>query len=92
MTFVVKHARKAELAVFQSSDFNGEPRSWKIDELVRSAATGGPSAILDLQTKDARGNSYSSQAAYSRRSNAIGISSRAARHPAGRSTRCKRNG
>jgi hypothetical protein len=51
LTFVVKHARQGGLGVFQSKDFDRDPRSWKIDDLVSSAATGGGSAILDLQTK-----------------------------------------
>jgi len=52
LTFVVKHARKSKLGVFQSKDFDREPRTWKIDDLVTSAATGGSSAILNLQTKN----------------------------------------
>jgi hypothetical protein len=47
LTFVVKHARKLELAVFRSSDFERDPRTWSINALVASAATGGPTAILD---------------------------------------------
>ncbi len=50
LTFVVKHARK--FGAFQSSDFDRDPRTWKIEDLVRSAAPGGDSAILDLQTKN----------------------------------------
>ena len=49
LTFMVKHAR--ELGHFQSKDYERDPRSWKIDDLVASAASGGPSAILDLQAK-----------------------------------------
>jgi hypothetical protein len=51
LTFVVKHARALNLAVFRSSDFDRDPRTWKIDDLVASAASGSDSAILDHQTK-----------------------------------------
>ena len=50
LTFVVKHARSLSLAVFRSSDFDGDPRSWKIEKLVASAASGGDAAILDTPT------------------------------------------
>lgn len=46
LTFVVKHARALGLDVFKSSDFDGDPRTWKIEDLVNSAARGGDSAIL----------------------------------------------
>jgi hypothetical protein len=49
LTFIVKHARIN--GQFQSSDYDREPRTWKIEDLVRSAASGGPAAILDVQTK-----------------------------------------
>jgi hypothetical protein len=52
LTFVVKHARTTGLGVFQSKDFDRDPRTWKIDDLVSSAAAGGATAILDLQTKN----------------------------------------
>ncbi len=52
LTFVVKHARKKGLGVFQSKDFDRSERTWKIDDLVSSAATGGPTAILDHPTKN----------------------------------------
>jgi len=52
LTFVVKHARQSGLAVFQSKDFDRDPKTWKIDDLVSSAATGSASAILDPQTKN----------------------------------------
>jgi hypothetical protein len=51
LTFVVKHARKSGLSVFQSKDFERDPRTWKIDDLVASAASGSGSAILDLPVK-----------------------------------------
>jgi hypothetical protein len=47
LTFVVKHARNRGLAVFRSSDFDRDPRTWKIDELIGSAASGSNDAILD---------------------------------------------
>lgn len=31
----------------RSTDLDGEPRKWKIEDLLRSAATGGETAILD---------------------------------------------
>jgi hypothetical protein len=49
LTFIVKHAR--ESGQFQSKGYEGDPRTWKIEQLVASAASGGPSAILDLQVK-----------------------------------------
>jgi hypothetical protein len=52
LTFVVKHARQKDLGVFQSKDFDRSEKTWKIDDLVSSAATGGPTAILDHQTKN----------------------------------------
>jgi hypothetical protein len=47
LTFVVKHARSLGLAVFRSSDFDRDPRTWKIDDLIASAASGGNDAVLD---------------------------------------------
>ncbi len=47
LTFVVNHARKSDLGVFRSHDFDGEPQSWRIDKLIKSAAMGGETAILD---------------------------------------------
>jgi hypothetical protein len=51
LTFVVEHARSRGLGVFRSKSFDSDPRTWKIDDLVASAASGSESAILDLQTK-----------------------------------------
>jgi hypothetical protein len=51
LTFVVKHAHAGELAVLGSKTFDGDPRTWKIDDLVASAARGGESAILDDSTR-----------------------------------------
>jgi hypothetical protein len=47
LTFLVKHARQLNVGPFKSRDFDGEPRTWKIDDLVKSAATGGDVAVLD---------------------------------------------
>lgn len=47
LTFIVKHARTLGLATFASNDFARDPRLWRIDELVASAARGGDSAVLD---------------------------------------------
>ena len=49
LTFTVRHARALGLAVFGSKDFDREPQHWKIDDLVRSAAHGGPDAILGFR-------------------------------------------
>lgn len=51
LTFVVAHARKLGAGPFKSRDFDGDPRSWKIDNLVRSAETGGPGAVLDASAR-----------------------------------------
>jgi hypothetical protein len=51
LTFVVKHARSLDLGAFASSDFAGEPRTWRLEDLVASAARGSESAILDVQAK-----------------------------------------
>jgi hypothetical protein len=47
LTFVVKHARDLGLGVFGSKDFDRDPRTWKVDDLVASASTGNAAAILD---------------------------------------------
>lgn len=52
LTFVVTHARKLGLGVFQSRDFERDAKTWKIDDLVASAASGSAAAILDMQTKN----------------------------------------
>lgn len=50
LTLVVKHGQS--LGAFSSSDFAGDPRTWKIENLVKSAAAGGGiSAILDASTR-----------------------------------------
>lgn len=49
LTFIVGHARQA--GQFQSSDYEKDPQRWKIEKLVASAASGGPSAILDSHVR-----------------------------------------
>jgi hypothetical protein len=66
LTFVVRHARKTGLAVFRSNDFDGEPRTWKIDELVRSASTGGPQPYLIAKLRIARKFSFEPDSAFTR--------------------------
>ncbi len=51
LTFVVRHARQLGLGVFQSKDFDREPSTWKLVDLIKSAATGQDSAILDEKTR-----------------------------------------
>jgi hypothetical protein len=51
LTFVVKHARSLGISAFASGDFDKEPKSWRIEALVASAARGGPDAILDSHIK-----------------------------------------
>jgi hypothetical protein len=51
LTFVVRHAREQALGVFKSTTFDGPPNTWKIDDLVKSAASGSDSAILDNPTR-----------------------------------------
>lgn len=51
LTFVVKHARSLGVGLFGSKDFDRDPRTWKIDDLVTSAGTGNPDAVLDAPTK-----------------------------------------
>ncbi|MDA9448259.1 hypothetical protein [Bradyrhizobium sp. CCBAU 21360] len=51
LTFVVKHARSKQVGPFGSNNFERDPRTWRIDELVSSAASGGRSSILDQATR-----------------------------------------
>jgi hypothetical protein len=51
LAFMVKHARSKQIGPFGSKDFEREPRFWKIEDLVGSAAAGGPSSILTPETK-----------------------------------------
>jgi hypothetical protein len=47
LTFVVKHARAIGIGPMGSDTFKDAPRTWKIDDLVKSAARGDQAAILD---------------------------------------------
>lgn len=47
LTFVVKHASALGLGTMGSKDFEKPPQTWRIDDLIASAARGGPDAILD---------------------------------------------
>ncbi len=47
LTFVVKHAVALGLGTMGSKDFEKPPQTWRIDDLIASAARGGPDAILD---------------------------------------------
>lgn len=49
LTFVVKRGRS--LGAFASSDYERDPRTWKIEDLVKSAAGGGSDAILEESTR-----------------------------------------
>jgi hypothetical protein len=51
LSFVVKHARSRKLGPFLSTDFDKDPRTWKIDDLVNSAAAGRDAAIFDAAIK-----------------------------------------
>ena len=48
LTFSARFARDRRLSAFQSSNFDGEPRSWKIEKLIESAAA---ARILDGPTR-----------------------------------------
>lgn len=52
LTFVVQHARNRNLGVMGSRTFEGSPTSWRIDDLVASAAAGKDAAILDATVKN----------------------------------------
>jgi hypothetical protein len=52
LTFVVKHARQLGLGVLGSKDFDREPNTWKITDLIKSAAAGQDSAILDERSRN----------------------------------------
>ena len=51
LAFVVRHARTISIGPMGSTTFEGDPRSWKIDDLVKSAASGGDNAILKHAVK-----------------------------------------
>jgi hypothetical protein len=54
LTFVVKYARTKQIGPFGSSNFERGPHTWRIDDLVSSAASGGPLGILDRATRSER--------------------------------------
>ena len=51
LTFAAKHAREKGLDQFKSNQFEGEPKTWRLEHLVASAAMGGDRAILNAQSK-----------------------------------------
>jgi hypothetical protein len=51
LTFVAAHARSQNLGVFKLPDFDRDPGAWKIDDLVKSAASGNQDAILDESSR-----------------------------------------
>lgn len=51
LTFVVKRARELHLGVLGSKTFDGNPKTWRIDDLVSSASSGNDSAILDALSR-----------------------------------------
>ena len=52
LTFAVRHGQSLNMGLFGSSKFKEDPRRWKIDDLVGSAASsGGDAAILDQVTR-----------------------------------------
>ncbi len=51
LAFVVRHAQNNQLGTLASKDFLQDPRSWKVRELVKSAASGGGAAILDIPSR-----------------------------------------
>jgi hypothetical protein len=52
LTFTVKHARSLNVGIFGSTDFDRDPRTWRIEDLVAGAVRGGAAAILDAQSKN----------------------------------------
>ncbi|CAA2161196.1 hypothetical protein MBRA_06356 [Methylobacterium brachiatum] len=51
LTFAARHARDRQLDAFRSNDFDGDPRTWKAEKLIESAARGGAAAILTPQLR-----------------------------------------
>ena len=51
LTFAAKHSREKGLDLFGSNNFDGDPKSWKLEHLLASAAMGGDRAILNAQSK-----------------------------------------
>jgi hypothetical protein len=54
LTFIVRHAQTLGLGVLGSKSFAENPRTWKIDDLVSSAAAGRDSAYLTHHRERAR--------------------------------------
>ena len=51
LTFIVRHARSLNNGTFASKDWEREPNTWKVDELIKAASGGGPDAILDQPSR-----------------------------------------
>ena len=51
LTFAAKHSRDKGLDLFKSNNFDGEPKTWRLEHLVASAALGGDRRILNAQSK-----------------------------------------
>jgi hypothetical protein len=52
LAFVVSRARALSLPTMNSKIFNDPPTRWSFDELLKSAAFGGPEAIFDAKVRD----------------------------------------
>ena len=52
LAFVVVRARKLTLGTMASKTFGESPTRWKFEDLLASAAAGGPDAIFDQRTRD----------------------------------------
>ncbi len=52
LTFVVGHAKKLSLGPMGTKTFEGPPRSWRLEDLINSAAQGGQNAILDEPSRN----------------------------------------
>jgi hypothetical protein len=52
LVLIVKRAQTLGLATMASKTFGQSPTSWKFDDLLSSAAAGGPDAIFDTKVRD----------------------------------------
>jgi hypothetical protein len=52
LVLIVKRAQSLNLATMASRTFSGPSTSWKFDDLLSSAAAGGPEAIFDAKARD----------------------------------------
>jgi hypothetical protein len=52
LAFVVNRARSLGTPTMSSKTFDDPPTRWKFEDLLRSAAAGGPDAIFDQKTRD----------------------------------------